>query len=66
MKHKKNTLGEVWENCTETECKNKKDVNLCCAILIFGGSQFGDDSCLKRLNKSKAKSSVSQESMEKK
>lgn len=47
------TLGQNWEECTETECKNKKDEQQCCVVQLFGGSEFRDDSCLQRLNKTK-------------
>jgi hypothetical protein len=53
MTHKKGTLGRNWEDCTETECKNKKDMHMCCAAQLFGGSQFADDTCLKRLKNKK-------------
>ena len=54
MVHKKGTLGRNWEDCTETKCKNKHSMWQCCSAQLFGGSQFADDTCLKRLNNDKA------------
>jgi hypothetical protein len=48
---KAKTLGQIHDECTEESCPHKKDKTSCCAILIFGGSQFTDDDCPKRTKK---------------
>jgi hypothetical protein len=50
MKKKTKTLGDIHDECTETECKLRGNKTSCCATLLFGGSHFtdGKDDCLKR------------------
>jgi hypothetical protein len=48
MKHKTKTLGQIHDECTEENCPHKKDKTQCCAILVFGGSQFTDNDCPRR------------------